>query len=60
MDQVTVVRRLDDAIQWLNVNKTNHPIPELDSDLSGGQRYPPYELAKKKLDEYPAILTSRR
>ena len=36
MDQVTVVRRMDEAIQWLNVNKTNHAIPELDSDLSGG------------------------
>jgi len=39
--QASVVRRLDNAIHWISVNTTNHPIHwiaiyPLDSDLSGG------------------------
>ena len=39
---VPVVRRLDNAIQWICVNKTKTRYP-VDSDLSSGQLYPAFE-----------------
>ena len=41
--QAQVVQKLDSAIQRIRITKNNCAIDPLDSNLSSGQRYPPFE-----------------
>ena len=48
MDLAPVVQKLDSTIRWINLYPVDHPtgFPNtypLDSDLSSGQHYPPFE-----------------
>ena len=60
--QAPVVQKLDSAIQRIRITKNNCAIDPLDSNLSSGHRYPPFEQLGPgaRFSKGPITLRARR